>query len=104
VRSASLIQDLALMSEFRVETTTVSDHAFRLASIAPEIAEVSGRLSRAGGAAANTPAHGAVSDVTSQLSAGLGGFGAAAEALQRAMLAAAAEYARTDANVGSWSK
>lgn len=87
------------MSKFDVETATVADHAERLRSIAPELGTLGQTLGARGDAAAATPTAGTVSGLVEHFSSGLGGFGAAADALRQTMHAAAAEYERADGAV-----
>jgi hypothetical protein len=87
------------VSEFRVQTSLVADHAARLSAIGTELGVASGSVAAGAGAAASTGAAPAVEQMTSHLSSRLPEFGVAAEALRRAMLAAAAAYAKADASV-----
>lgn len=88
------------MSSFQVLPGAVADTSSRLASISGHVAEVHGRLEGCSGAAAGTPAAGAVESLLARWGAALPRFARSAESLTRAVAAAAQDYTATDGAVG----
>jgi hypothetical protein len=87
------------VSEFQVAPEALSTHAARLSRFSYDIDDVRGRMAGGAGAAASTPAAGALEHLSGHLNGRLADFGAAADALHRAMLAAGAHYAAADRTV-----
>lgn len=95
----SLRRDDRGVSRLSVVLEALDAHAERLRGFSPAIDGVRGRLSAGSGAAASTPAAGALEDLSGHLDARLADFGLAADALHRAVVAARAGYAATDQSV-----
>ncbi len=89
------------MSKFSVLTATVADASARMTTIAPGVREIHGRLGQHTGAAAGTPAGGAVRELMGHWSSVLPEFALAAEQLSEAMAAAAQAYHESDAAIGA---
>lgn len=89
------------MSQINVVTTAIEDMAGRLSGIAPGTREFHGNVATHATAAANTPAHGAVSGLMGRWAAALPQFAEAGERLQAAMHGAARVYAQSEAAVGA---
>jgi hypothetical protein len=87
------------MSEFAVVVTALTEHAARLRGFSGEIDTARGSVARGAGAAADTPAAGAVEHLTGHIHGRLADFGAAADALHGAVTRAGAAYTRADASV-----
>jgi hypothetical protein len=84
------------VSEFKVTPEALVGHAARLSRFPSDIDEVRGRVAGGAGAAAQTPAAGALEHLSGHLGTQLSHFGAAADALHRAVVAAGAHYADAD--------
>jgi hypothetical protein len=84
------------VSHFRVTPDALAEHSVRLSRFSSDIDEARGRMASGAGAAASTPASGAVEHLSGHLGTKLAEFGAAADALHRALVAAGARYAATD--------
>lgn len=84
------------MSEFAVVVTALTEHATRLRGFSGDIDTARGRVARGAGAAADTPAAGAVEHLAGHVHGRLADFGAAADALHSAVTGAGAAYTRAD--------
>ncbi len=87
------------MSEFSVITSAIEDMAGRLTGIADGAEGWHGQVSTHASAAAQTPAHDAVSGLMARWAATLPHFGLAGERLRLAMHGAARVYEESDAAV-----
>ncbi len=87
------------MSSFAVVLEALDAHAERLRGFSPVIDQVRGRLSGGAGAAASTPASGALQDLSGHLDARLSEYGRAGDALHRTVVASRARYAATDKGI-----
>jgi hypothetical protein len=87
------------MPAFLVEPTLVADASLRLSAIPSGIEDVHQRLGHHLGAAAGTPAAGAIDDLLSRFSQVLPQFALASTHLSRAVSGAARDYHGTDAAV-----
>jgi hypothetical protein len=87
------------MSEFTVRTSVIADHAARLVAIAPELDQVVQPLAGSAGAAERTPVAGTVEELSAHVVSTMAHFALAGQRLHVAMVAAASEYARADAEV-----
>ncbi len=92
------------MSQIDVVTAAIEEMAGRLGGIAPGTGEFHGRVSTHATAAANTPAHEAVSGLMARWAAALPVFAEAGQRLQSAMHGAARVYAQSDAAVAAASE
>jgi hypothetical protein len=92
---------MAAVSGFLVDPNVVVEASVRLGSVAVGVQEVHGQLGRHLGAAAGTPAGGAVDDLLSRLSRAFGEFAAAGAELSRAVGGAASDYHGTDSAVAA---
>lgn len=84
------------MSQIQVVTAAIEDMAGRLSGIAPGTREYHGALATHATAAANTPAHEAVSGLMARWASALPRFAEAGERLQAAMHGAARVYGESD--------
>lgn len=89
------------MSQIEVVSAAIEEMAGRLGGIAPRAGELHGRVGGHAAAAANTPAHEAVSGLMARWATALPQFAAAGDRLQAAMHGAARAYAESDAAVGA---
>lgn len=89
------------MSQIHVVTAAIEDMAGRLSGIATGANEFHGQTGRHATAAANTPAHEAVSGLMGRWAAALPRFAQAGERLEAAMHGAARAYAQSDAAVAA---
>ena len=89
------------VSSFQVVPVDVTDAATRLSSISGAVRDVHGRLGACSGAAAGTPAEGAVSGLLGRWRSVLPDFAGSAESLTLAVGAAAQDYGTTDADVAA---
>ena len=87
------------MSHIEVVSAAIEEMAGRLGGIAPGTGEFHGQVGRHATAAADTPAHEAVSGLMARWAAALPRFAEAGERLQAAMHGAARAYAQSDAAV-----
>ncbi|HEY5316853.1 MAG TPA: hypothetical protein VIJ20_02660 [Solirubrobacteraceae bacterium] len=87
------------MSEFSVAPEDVIAAAGRLSAISAGVEELGGYVRGCAGAAAGTPAEGAVEGMLGRFSAALPHFGLAGEHLSGAVASAGAGYLRTDGEV-----
>jgi hypothetical protein len=87
------------MPAFLVDPNLVSDASLRLGSVPREVEDIHGQLGRHVGAAAGTPASGAVDDLLSRFSNLLPQFALAGAHLSRAVGGAARDYHASDATV-----
>jgi uncharacterized protein YukE len=90
--------------QIEVITAAIEDMAGRLGGIAPGTSEFHGQVVRHTSAAAQTPAHEAVSGLMARWAAALPRFAEAGDRLQAAMHGAARVYAQADAAVASASE
>jgi hypothetical protein len=88
------------MSEFSVIAGAIEEMAGRMDGIAPGAGEFHGQIGGHAAAAADTPAHGAVSGLMEHWAAVLPHFGLAGDRLSAAMRGAARAYQESDAAVG----
>ena len=89
------------MSQIDVVTAAIEDMAGRLSGIAPGTSEFHGQVARHTTAAADTPAHEAMSGLMTRWATALPRFAEAGDRLQAAMHGAARVYARSDAAVAA---
>jgi hypothetical protein len=89
------------MSEFSVVSDAVAAAGTRLGSISTGIDEIHGRLGGQSGAAAGTPADGAIEAMLARWSAVLPQFGRAGDSLSGAVSEAVHSYLGTDAAVAA---
>jgi len=87
------------MSEFAVIATALGEHAERLRGFSGGMESARGQVAQGSGAAGGTPAAGAVDDLTGHIHTQLSSFGAATDALHRAVAGAGEAYLRADAHV-----
>jgi uncharacterized protein YukE len=87
------------MSQIDVVTAAIEDMAGRLSGIGPGTRDFDGQVTRHSSAAADTPAHGAVSGLMASWATALPRFAEAGDRLQAAMHGAARAYAQSDAAV-----
>jgi len=92
------------VSQIDVVTAAIEEMAGRLGGIAPGTGEFHGQVSTHATAAANTPAHEAVSGLMAHWAAALPVFAEAGQRLQGAMHGAARVYAQSDAAVAAASE
>jgi hypothetical protein len=88
------------MSEFSVITGAIEEMAGRMDVISPDTDALHGQIQVHASAAADTPAHGAVSGLMIHWATVLPHFGLAGERLSAAMRGAARVYQQSDAAVG----
>jgi uncharacterized protein YukE len=89
------------VSQIEVVTAAIEEMAGRLSGIAPGSSELHGQVTTHATAAANTPAHAAMSGLMARWATALPQFAEAGERLQAAMHGAARAYARSDAAVAA---
>ena len=89
------------MSQIEVVTAAIEEMAGRLSGIAPGSSEFHGQVITHATAAANTPAHEAMSGLMARWATALPQFAQAGERLQAAMHGAARAYAKSDAAVAA---
>ena len=89
------------MSQIEVITAAIEDMAGRLSGIAPGTSEFHGQVVKHTTAAAQTPAHEAVSGLMARWASALPRFAEAGDRLQAAMHGAAQAYAQSDAAVAA---
>lgn len=89
------------MSQIEVVTAAIEEMAGRLSGISPETTEFHSQVTTHATAAANTPAHEAMSGLMARWGASLPRFAEAGERLQAAMHGAAQTYAKSDAAVAA---
>lgn len=89
------------MSQIDVVTAAIEDMAGRLAGIGPGTRDFHGQVARHVTAAADTPAHGAMSGLMARWANALPQFAEAGDRLQAAMHGAARTYAKSDAAVAA---
>jgi uncharacterized protein YukE len=89
------------MSQIEVITAQIEDMAGRLSGIASGTGELHGQVITHASAAANTPAHEAMSGLMARWATALPHFAQAGESLQAAMHGAARAYAQSDAAVAA---
>ena len=89
------------MSQIEVVTAAIEEMAGRLSGIAPGTGEFHGQVTTHATAAANTPAHEAMSGLMARWATALPQFAEAGERLQAAMHGAARVYAQSDAAVAA---
>jgi hypothetical protein len=87
------------MPEFLVDPDAVADASLRLDAVAGGLADVLGRVGYHVGAAAGTPAAGAVDDLLGHFSQVLPQFALSGAHLSGAVRAAASDYRTTDSAV-----
>jgi hypothetical protein len=87
------------MPAFLVDPNVVTDASLRLSSVPRAVEGVHGQLGRHLGAAAGTPAAGAIDDLLSRFSQVLPQFALASAHLSRAVGSAARDYHDSDAAV-----
>jgi hypothetical protein len=85
------------VSQIEVVTAAIEEMAGRLSGIAPGSSEFHGQVVTHATAAANTPAHQAMSGLMARWATALPQFAEAGERLQAAMHGAALAYAKSDA-------
>jgi hypothetical protein len=90
---------MASMPAFLVDPNVVADASLRLGSVPRGVQDIHGQLARHVGAAAGTPAAGAIDDLLSRFSQVLPQFALASAHLSRAVGAAARDYHASDAAV-----
>lgn len=89
------------MSQIEVVTAAIEEMAGRLSGIAPGTGEFHGQVVTHATAAADTPAHEAMSGLMARWAAALPQFAEAGGRLQAAMHGAARAYATSDAAVAA---
>ena len=89
------------MSQIEVVTAAIEEMAGRLSGIAPGTSEFHGQVITRATAAANTPAHEAMSGLMARWATALPQFAEAGQRLQAAMHGAAQVYAKSDAAVAA---
>ena len=89
------------MSQIEVVTAAIEEMAGRLGGIAPGARDFHGKVSTHATAAADTPAHGAMSGLMAHWAAALPQFAEAGSRLQAAMHGAACAYAQSDMAVAA---
>jgi uncharacterized protein YukE len=89
------------VSQIEVVTAAIEEMAGRLSGIGPRTGEFHGQVTAHATAAANTPAHEAMSGLMARWATALPQFAAAGERLQAAMHGAAQVYAESDAAVAA---
>ncbi len=89
------------MSQIEVVTAALEEMAGRLSGISPGTSELHGQVTSHATAAANTPAHAAMSGLMARWATALPRFAEAGERLQAAMHGAARAYAMSDAAVSA---
>jgi len=89
------------MSQIQVVTAAIEDMAGRLSGISPRAGEFHGQVGTHATAAADTPAHEAMSGLMARWAAALPRFAEAGDRLQAAMHGAARAYAQSDQAVGA---
>ncbi len=89
------------MSQIEVVSAAIQDMAGRLGGIAPGSREFHGQVTTHSTAAAQTPAHEAMSGLMGRWAAALPQFAEAGERLQAAMHGAARAYAESDMAVAA---
>jgi uncharacterized protein YukE len=87
--------------QIEVITAAIEDMAGRLSGIAPGTSDFHGQVVKHTTAAAQTPAHEAVSGLMARWAAALPRFAEAGDRLQAAMHGAAQAYAKSDAAVAA---
>jgi uncharacterized protein YukE len=89
------------VSQIEVITAAIEEMAGHLSGIAPGARDYHGQVTTHATAAANTPAHGAMSGLMARWATALPRFAEAGERLEAAMHGAAQAYARSDAAVSA---
>jgi uncharacterized protein YukE len=89
------------VSQIEVVTAAIEEMAGRLGGIAPGTGEFHGQVTMHATAAADTPAHEAMSGLMARWATALPQFAEAGERLQAAMHGAARVYAQSDAAVAA---
>jgi uncharacterized protein YukE len=89
------------VSQIEVVTAAVEEMAGRLSGISPETSELHGQAGTHATAAANTPAHEAMSGLMARWATSLPQFAEAGAHLQAAMHGAAQAYSQSDAAVAT---
>jgi uncharacterized protein YukE len=89
------------VSQIEVVTAAIQEMAGRLSGISPQTSELHGQVTTHATAAANTPAHEAMSGLMACWATALPQFAEAGERLEAAMHGAARAYAKSDAAVAA---
>jgi uncharacterized protein YukE len=89
------------VSQIQAVTAAIEDMAGRLSGIAPGTSDFHGQVIRHTTAAADTPAHEAMSGLMARWATALPRFAQAGDRLQAAMHGAAQAYAKSDAAVAA---
>ncbi len=89
------------MSQIDVVTAAIEDMAGRLGGIGPGTRDFHDQVGAHTSAAADTPAHGAMSGLMARWATALPQFAEAGDRLQAAMHGAARAYAQSDSAVGA---
>jgi uncharacterized protein YukE len=89
------------VSQIEVVTAAIQEMAGRLSGISPQTSELHGQVTTHSTAAANTPAHEAMSGLMARWATALPQFAEAGERLETAMHGAARAYAKSDAAVAA---